>query len=543
MHRLRSLAALLLLTALGLLACRHGSTATAGAPVEKATASSEARWWHGSVFYEVFVRSFADADGDGKGDLRGLTARLDHLVDLGVDAMWLMPIHPSPSYHGYDVTDDRAVNPDYGTLEDFRALLEAAKARGLRVIIDFVMNHASREHPWFQDALRDPESKYRDYFVFREAADPRWKRPWDGASVWHSAPVGVYYGLFWEGMPDWNLGNAEVFEHMVESMRFWLRLGVAGFRVDAARHLFEGADGQLVDRPENHVFMKRVRAALEPEFPELLLVAEAWSDTETVASYYGDGDEFHLAFSFDLAAAVKSSVRDGNRADLNQALARAAKAYRDRRFEAPFLANHDMQRVMRSLEGDLEEAKLATAVLMALPGTPFLYYGEEIGMQGGPSPKDEDKRTPMRWSEEKSGDARLNPNSRGSSRVSPDLTARWHWAEEGRGVSVAAQKGQPGSLYEAYRELVGLRKAEAALMHGEVSTPSLSGGGRGTLAIRRTHEGTSVLFLANLADEAAEVSVSLPWSGKTLWSVGEVELSGGAELTARLGPRSAAFLK
>lgn len=529
MHRLRSSTALLFLTSCALVACRHGSTEPASAPTGKDSAPSEARWWHGSVFYEIFVRSFADADGDGNGDFRGLTTRLEHLTELGVDAVWLMPIHPSPSYHGYDVTDDRAVHPDYGSMEDFRALLVAAKARGLRVIIDFVMNHASREHPWFQAALRDPKSKYRDYFVFREAADPRWKRPWDGASVWHSAPGGVYYGLFWEGMPDWNLGNAEVFEHMVESMRFWLRLGVAGFRVDAARHLFESEDGQLMDRPENHAFMRRVRAALEPEFPELLLVAEAWSDTETVATYFGDGDEFHLAFSFDLAAAVKTSVKDGNRADLNQALARAAKAYRDRRFEAPFLANHDMQRVMRSFEGDEAKAKLAAAVLMALPGTPFLYYGEEIGMQGGPSPKDEDKRTPMRWAD--------------LSELSHGRGAAWHWAEEAPGVSVAAQKGQPGSLFETYRALVALRKAEAALMHGEISTPAITGGGRGTVAILRTVDGASVLFLANFADEAAEVSISLPLGGQALWSLGEVQLTGGASLTARLGPRSAVFLK
>lgn len=497
----------------------------------------EPRWWHGAVFYEIFVRSFADADGDGVGDLRGLRDRLEYLEELGVDAVWLMPIHPSPSYHGYDVTDYRAVNPQYGSLEDFRALLDAARARGLRVVIDFVLNHAAREHPWFQAALADPKSKYRDYFVFREAPDARWKRPWDGSSVWHAAPGGVYYGLFWEGMPDWNLAHPEVFEHMVESMRFWLRLGVAGFRVDAARHLFESEDGVLVDRPENHAFVKRVRAALEPEFPELLLVAEAWSDTETVASYYGDGDEFHLAFSFDLAAAVRTSVKDGNRADLNQALARSAQAFRDRRFEAPFLANHDMPRVMRTLEGDVEKAKLAAAVLMALPGTPFLYYGEELGMQGGPLPRDEDKRTPFRWAEEEKRDARLSLIS---------SSAAWHVVPEAPGVSVAAQRGREGSLLETYRALLALRRAEAALGRGTTEVPALSGGGRGAVAILRAHAGTSVLFAANLAAEptVATLPAAPGLRGERLLVVGEAEASvAEGQLRLQLAPRSAVFLK
>lgn len=528
MHRLHTRASLLLFgLVMGfVLACRHTppeTEAAANPPGQDATLRGG--WWRDAVFYEIFVRSFADADGDGVGDFRGLREALPYLSGLGVNAVWLMPIHPSPSYHGYDVTDDRAVKPQYGSLEDFRQFIDSARAQGVRVIIDFVMNHASREHPWFQDAVRDPKSPHRDDFVFKDAPDERWKRPWDGGSVWYPAKDGVYYGLFWEGMPDWNLRNPDVEAHMIESMRFWLRLGVAGFRVDAARHLFESDDGVLVDQPENHAFMKRVRAALEPEFPEMLLVAEAWSDTETVAAYYGQGDEFHLAFSFDLAAAVKTSVNDGNRADLNQALARAQKAYVDRAFEAPFLANHDMQRVMRSFGGDAQKAKLAASALMALPGTPFLYYGEELGMQGGPSSKDEDKRTPFPWGE------------------SSGVVASWYPFDEKPEVSLEVQRGQAESIYETYRRLIETRKNEPALRRGEVVLVPIRGGGRGTVAVLRRLKEDSVLFVANFADEPAEVSVSVPVRGAVLFSLGSVETTDGPELSLRLGPRSAAFMK
>ncbi|MEL7372697.1 MAG: alpha-amylase family glycosyl hydrolase, partial [Myxococcota bacterium] len=284
-------------------------------------------WWRSAVFYEIFVRSFKDSDGDGIGDFEGLTNMLDYLndgnpettSDLGVDALWLMPIQASPSYHGYDVTDYKAVNSDYGDIADFDRMIAEAHRRGIKVIIDFVLNHSSSQHPWFRQA-RSPGSKFRDYYTWRDEPDTRWRRPWDGANVWHSSPTGYYYGIFWSGMPDLNLANAEVEANMIDAMRFWLERGVDGFRVDAARYLMQTDDGKLADVPQTHDFIKKIRREFA-DYPDAVWVAEAWTDVARVANYYGDrGDEFSLAFSFDVAGAIKSSVNDGNRATLNQTL-------------------------------------------------------------------------------------------------------------------------------------------------------------------------------------------------------------------------------
>ncbi|MEO1335515.1 MAG: alpha-amylase family glycosyl hydrolase, partial [Myxococcota bacterium] len=239
--------------------------------------------------------------------------------DLGVDALWLMPIQASPSYHGYDVTDYKAVNSDYGDIADFDRMIAEAHRRGIKVIIDFVLNHSSSQHPWFRQA-RSPGSKFRDYYTWRDEPDTRWRRPWDGANVWHSSPTGYYYGIFWSGMPDLNLSNAEVEANMIDAMRFWLERGVDGFRVDAARYLMQTDDGKLADVPQTHDFIKKIRREFA-DYPDAVWVAEAWTDVARVANYYGDrGDEFSLAFSFDVAGAIKSSVNDGNRATLNQTL-------------------------------------------------------------------------------------------------------------------------------------------------------------------------------------------------------------------------------
>ena len=451
--------------------------------------------WRDGVYYEVFVRSFADSDGDGIGDLRGLIGKLDALNDgdpstqgdLGVTGLWLMPIHPSPSYHGYDVTDYRGVRPEYGTQGDLEALVAAAHQRGMAVIIDFVLNHSSTAHPWFQASSSGPTSPQRDYYRWR-ADDPGWTQPWGAGHVWHPLGGSYYYGIFWTGMPDLNLANPVVEQEMLEAMRHWLAAGVDGFRVDAARHLFESADGKLSDQPESHALVRRLRAALEVSFPNVLLVAEAWTDLATVSAYYGQGDEFNLAFGFDTASALKMAAKDGLRASYNQVLAQAEQTYADRGFEAPFLSNHDMPRVQRELMGDAGAMRVAAAALFSLPGTPFLYYGEEIGMLGGPATKDEDKRTPMRWTAEE-------PNHG----FTAAGRAPWYAGTEAAGVDVESQRGVAGSLWTLYRDLIRTRRAHPALSHGAASRPALSGGGRGGSALLRTAEDERVLFLVNFA--------------------------------------------
>ncbi len=508
---------------------------------------TEAGWWRDDVVYQIFVRSFADSDGDGIGDFPGLTARLDYLndgdpktdTDLGVDAIWLMPIHASPSYHGYDVVDYRSINPDYGTMQDFDRFLAAANQRGIRVIIDFVMNHSAKDHPWFQDAMKGPESPHRSRYLWRDS-DPGWTQPWGKNAVWHKTGSGYYYGLFWGGMPDLNLGDPAVKADLLAAMRFWLDRGVAGFRLDAIRHLFESPDGTLVDLPESHAFLRSVRAELTRTHPHVLLVGEAWTDTETVATYYGKGDELHLAFGFQTAGSMIEAARDGVRSTFNQAQT-TAKAFADRNFEAPFLANHDMPRTMRQLGGDAAAMRVAAAMLFAQPGTPFVYYGEEIGMQGGPSGKDEDKRTPMRWRFE------------GGHGAGPGFTTAakpWHDAPEAMGVSVADQRGKAGTLWTLYRDLIALRRAHPALADGAAEQPQSSGGGRGFTTLLRTENGGGgqrVLAIYNVhTDPSTAATVKVAGAPTVLMSEGldgAIAREGDGLKIPPLAPRGFAFVR
>jgi glycosidase len=522
-----------------------GGTPDAGA-IQSADASvgpapqNGAAWWRDDVFYEVFVRSYADSNGDGIGDFRGLQQKLDVLndgdsatrTDLGVDGLWLMPIFASPSYHGYDVVDYRAVNPDYGTLADFDALIAAAHARGIRVVLDFVLNHSSSEHPYFLDAKSGENAVHRRRYLFR-GDDPGWKQPFGSNPVWHRTGNEYYYGVFWSGMPDWNLADPAVEIDLIDAMRFWLARGVDGFRIDAARHLFESATGDLSDQPQSHAFIKRARAALSAEYPEVLLIAEAWTSLAQVAPYYGDADEFHLAFGFDTAAAIKTSAGDGNRADLNQHVSRLRRTYRDSAFEAPFLANHDMQRVMAILRNDRAAMRVAAAALIAMPGTPFVYYGEELGMIGGPTTKDEDKRTPMPWN----GTAPGFGFTTGTS---------WYSAAEAAGVDVESQRNIEGSLWSLFRDLIALRHGQRALTHGDISQPALTGGGKGTAGILRSSENQKVLFIANF-DRAASAPVEIAVSGvpRVLLSEGlsDAPQSRGELLSlGAMNPQSYAFI-
>ena len=461
-------------------------------------------WWRDRVVYEVFVRSFADSDGDGVGALAGLTAHLDDLndgdpatvTDLGVEALWLMPIFPSPSYHGYDVTDYRSVRTQYGALSDLDALVAAAHARGMRVILDMVLNHSSSSHPWFVDSASGPSAARRGWYVW-SPTDLGWRRPWDNAVAWYPLNGAYYWGIFTSSMPDLNLANAQVEQELVDTMRFWLARGVDGFRLDAIRHYFESATGVVVDQPESHAFLKRIRAALQLEYPDVLLAGEAWAPVETQVAYFGDGDEVQLAFSFDVSDAVRASIVAGSSDALVNAVARAetALAGKDRGFEAPFLSNHDQIRVMRQLGGDAAAARVAAATLLALPGTPFVYYGEEIGMQGGSGADDRQKRAPMRW----------NATAPGYGFTSASFV--WCLAScgegEAPGVDVATQRADTGSLWNLYRRLIGLRRARKALSRGEAIRPPVGNGGPGVFALLRTAEGKRVLFVANLAPAAA----------------------------------------
>ncbi len=459
-----------------------------------ARAPATTGWWKGAVVYEVFVRSFADSDGDGTGDLKGLTARLDYLndgdpgttTDLGVDAVWLMPIFPSPSYHGYDVADYRSVNPQYGTLGDFDAFVAAAHQRGIRVILDMVLNHSSSQHPWFLDSASGPAAAKRDWYVW-SATDPGWFRPFGSGSDWYLLNGAYYYGIFSPFMPDMNLGNPAVEAELTDAMKFWLARGVDGFRLDAVRYYFASGPLAQQDQPDTHAFLRRLRQAL----PAALLVDEAWAPATIVATYYGKGDEAQLAFSFDLAAALVSAGSTGDASGFTNAFAAAqtSLAGKDPGFQAPFLTNHDQVRVLRAMGGDPGAARVAAAALMALPGTPFLYYGEEIGMQGGTTADDRDKRTPFHWT------------STGPGYGFTTGASTWWPTPELAGVAADSQRADPASLWNLSRRLLALRHQRAELSGGDAVLPSVSGGS-GIFALRRSSGGGRVLFVANFGTGA-----------------------------------------
>jgi len=482
---------------------------TMAAPLETEQAvvadviESEPNWWDAAVFYQIFVRSFYDSDGDGIGDFNGILEKLDYLndgdpqttTDLGVDAIWLMPIHPSPSYHGYDVTDYYDVNPQYGSLNDFRALLEAMHAHGIRVIIDLVMNHTSSVHSWFQESAADPAGERRDWYIWVEEA-PEYRGPW-GQVVWHRAAGGYYYGLFWGGMPDLNYLNPAVRDEMTAVAQFWLQdVGVDGFRLDAARHMIEEGEVQE-STAATHAWWRDFRAAYQEMNASALTVGEIWASNYAVVDYV-QGDELDMAFNFDLADAIVNGVNTGNAAVIRSALDVSQRLFEPGQVGI-FLANHDMNRVMNQLGLDADQARLAASVLLTIPGTPFLYYGEEIGMQG--HKPDELIRTPMQWS--------ADPQA-GFTSASAWEAVNADYVD----VNVAIQSGDETSLLNHYRQLLQLRHQQSALHGGHYR--AIESENAALLAFQRGTGSDAVLVLINLGSSSVSLKqLSLPqeWAG------------------------------
>ncbi len=447
-------------------------------------------WWSSTVFYEVFLRSFADATtgplaNDGIGDLHGLIENLDYLNDgdpatnddLGVTGIWLMPIMPSPSYHGYDVTDYYVVNKDYGTNEDFKRLLTEAHKRGIKIIIDLVLNHTSSEHPWFVEARDNPTSERREWYIWSESK-PNYIGPW-GQQVWHPSPSGYYYGLFWSGMPDLNYENPQVTAEMQDVARFWLEdAGVDGFRLDAARHMIE--DGSIQENTAaTHEWWQSFHAIYKASNPEALAVGEIWSKGSNVVAYL-QGDELDLAFDFDLAEAILKGVMVRNAGSIQEALASSYDLFGNN-LSATFLTNHDMNRVMSQPATDEGKARLAAMILMTAPGVPFVYYGEEIGMTG--KKPDELIRTPMQWSAEENA---------GFTTGSPWQPVNDDYKEK----NVAVQSKDPTSLLSLYRELIHLRADHPALQVGDFSP--VESEDKDLLAFLRVSQEEIVLVIINL---------------------------------------------
>jgi alpha-amylase len=429
---------------------------------------------HPNVCYEIFVRSFYDSNGDGIGDLPGLTQKLDYIKGLGADCIWLMPVAESPSYHGYDVTNYNKIEPDYGTNDDFKAFVAAAHQRGIKVLVDLVLNHVSNEHPYFQEALRDTLGPHRNWF--------RWSKT--GGNNWHKSPVRdeYYYGLFWSGMPDLNFEHPAVMGEAKWVARYWLdSLGVDDFRLDAIRHLIEVGDSNA-NTGATHKALREYGQYIRMVAPQSYTIGEVWDNVDNILKYYPD--ELDGYFAFPISEALMDAVRSGTAGPLIPTVLQFQAAQPAWRW-APFQRNHDQTRTMTFLGNDLAGAKLAATILLTLPGLPFVYYGEEIGMTG--DKPDERLRTPMQWT---TGPAAGFTNGTPWEALQPDsLTA-----------NVAAQDRSANSLLNLYRRLIRQRATNSALQGGELIP--VETGSASILAYIRQDSARAVLVVANLGKTA-----------------------------------------
>ncbi len=494
-------------SALLAVACSNSTLSTKGTGLP----GGPTAWWRSGVCYEVFVRSFADADGDGIGDLRGLTSRLDYINDgnaagttsLGANCIWLMPIARAVSYHGYDVTDYYHVDPHYGTDEDFRNLVQEAHRRGIHVIVDFVPNHSSSEHPFFQSALHDPASPYRAFYRWSRT-NPNQPGPW-GQVAWHKSPLRdeYYYGVFWDGMPDLNYGSPAVLQEMQKVVSYWLKdMHADGFRFDAIPYLVEEGN-QLQHTRGTHDVLRQFGNGIRNQAPGSFTIGEVSDGSpQVLATYYPD--QLDAYFAFAVAGATVEAARTGSAAPFNQAIREANVTFPAGRW-SPFLTNHDQPRVMTDLGGDAARARVAASAMLMLPGLPFVYYGEEIGMIG--AKPDETIRTPMQWSADSNGGFTTGASWES---LQPDWMTK----------NVAAQDHDPGSLLNHYRRLIHLRIEHSALGTGDLAVGTASDAAV-TAYIRRSPTET-VIVIANFGARA------VPQLNVT------VDSGNGATLTGRL---------
>lgn len=507
---------------LALVGLAAGSTACAP-PAE--LARKPPAWASGATCYEIFVRSFADSDGDGIGDLNGLTARLDYLNDddpttrddLGVDCLWLMPVAEAPSYHGYDPVDHYAVERDYGSADDFKRFVGEAHRRGMVVLVDMVLNHVSSDHPAFQRALADPDAPERRLFRFQPQKGPRNK--WGGEN-WHPTPRGdeYYYGFFWKGMPDLNYEHPDALAEMQRVATFWLtEMDVDGFRLDAVKFLVE-ADGQADDTPGTHQVLRDYQAHLMRTKPGVYTVGEVFDSTTSLLTYYGD--QLDGYFAFEVGDSILTGVREGRGTGILAPALRLSRTIPAWRW-SPFLRNHDQPRTVTVLGGDIEQAKVAAVLQLSLPGLPFVYYGEELGMSG--DKPDELIRTPMAW------------NLGGAHAGFTTGTPWQRLGADSTTANVAAQRGDPSSPWSLYRDLIHLRREERALAEGTL-IPVASNAPSVVAFIRRAGD-EAVLVVANVGREAvsgltlAAEAASLPAGPNTPHEL----------LTQRVGARFASM--
>ncbi|XVS60768.1 maltose alpha-D-glucosyltransferase [Actinosynnema sp. CA-299493] len=526
-----------------------------------------ADWFKRAVFYEVLVSAFSDANGDGIGDLAGLESKLDYLEWLGVDCVWLPPFYASPMNDGgYDISDFRAVRPEFGELGDFVRLLDSAHRRGMKVITDLVMNHTSSAHPWFQESRRDPEGPFGDFYVWSDT-DQRYdetriifidteKSNW----TWDTERGQFYWHRFFSHQPDLNYDNPAVQSAMLDVLRFWLDLGIDGFRLDAVPYLFERDGTNNENLPETHDFLKLVRKVVDDEYPGRVLLAEANQWPADVAHYFGDpevgGDECHMAFHFPLMPRLFMALRKESALPVSEILARTPDIPTGAQWGL-FLRNHDeltlemvteeerdylyaqyapeprmkanvgiRRRLAPLLDNDRAQHELLTAVLLSMPGSPVLYYGDEIGMGDNIWLPDRDGvRTPMQWTPDRNaGFSAADPGKLYLPAVSDTVYGY-------QAVNVEAQRPVQASLLNWTRRMLAVRREHETFGLGTFAEADVSN--TAVLAYLRRHGDETLLCVFNFSGHPQAVDVKLPGLDGAV----PVELTGGARFPAVGGER------
>jgi glycosidase len=436
------------------------------------------QWWQKATGYEIFVRSFQDFNADGKGDFNGLQSRLNYLndgdsstySDLGIQLVWLMPIQPSPSYHGYDVTQYKAVNPEYGSMDEFKEMLAAAHQKGIKVVLDLVLNHTSNQHPWFVKSAAN-DSFYRNFY--------RWENkplnaigPW-GQTVWHSKNNQYYYGVFWSGMPDLNYNYKPVRDSIFDIAKFWIKeIGVDGFRLDAVTYLYE--EGNILKHhPNTLAFWQSFKDSCKSWNPNTYLVAEVWDPQDIIKQY---ASKFDQCFEFGVAGGNINAINSANPFDSKTALKYATENYDF----ASFITNHDQDRIASLYGNNQDKLKAVASLLLTQPGTPWLYYGEEVAMLG--TKPDENIRRPMQWQAN---------NFAGFSTVMPWRPLNSNYPQ----FNVSTLSTDPNSIFHHYRKLIHFRNQHEAIYKGTYK--SLIGTNNEVFIFQRSTNNQDIVVMVN----------------------------------------------
>jgi len=505
-------------------------------------------WYKNAIFYELHIRSFCDSNGDGKGDLPGLTSKLDYLKELGVDCIWLLPMFPSPlKDDGYDIADYDNIHLDYGTVEDFKELVDQAHARDMRVITDLVLNHTSDEHLWFVEARKSKSNPYRDYYVWSDTdqkyAETRVIFLDTESSNWaYDETTGQYYWhRFYASQPDLNYDNPILADKMIDIVRQWLAIGIDGFRADAVPYLYEREGTNCENLPETHAYLKRVRAMMDAEYPGTILLGEANQWPWDLRPYFGGdpddptvpGDEFHMAFHFPVMPRIFKALKLGDNTDILDIMDKTP-SIPDNSQWCVFLRNHDeltlemvteedrqlmwelyapeermrlnqgiRRRLTPLLDNDRRKLEVANAILFSLPGTPIVYYGDEIGMGDNIELFDRNGvRTPMQWTAEPgTGFSQADPGDFWAPVIDDDTYGY-------QKVNVDAQMNDPNSLFHRMRHFIATRKAHPVLGWG--SCEFLRVDNKAILAYLRQTNEAQMLIVCNLSDQPQNVTLSLP---------------------------------